>query len=54
MADFSHVRRGETCQVYMGAGWQKGLVADKLPDSVLVKLPTRTIRCFDPRNVRST
>lgn len=54
LTDWSHIRRGEACKVYMGAGWQKGLVADKMADSVLIKLQTRTIRCFDPRNVCPT
>lgn len=49
---WSHIRNGEPCRIYMGAGWQKGTVASKLTDSVMVQLPTRLVRCFDPRNVR--
>lgn len=52
-SNWSHIRRGEAVKVFMGAGWQKGTLVDKLRDSVTVKLKDRTVRCFDPRNVRT-
>ena len=49
---WSHVRRGENVKLFMGAGWAKGTLMEKTADSVLVKIDKRTIRCYDPRNVR--
>ena len=49
---WSHVRRGEAVKLFMGAGWTKGTLMEKTADSVLVKIDKRTIRCYDPRNVR--
>jgi len=37
---------------FMGAGWATGILVEKTPDSVLIKLDKRTIRCYDPRNVK--
>lgn len=51
-SSWSHIRNGERVALFMGAGWQKGVVQRKLGDSVLVQLPSRLVRCFDPRNVR--
>ena len=50
--DFSHVRIGEPCKVFVGAGWEKGTVLNKQKDSVTVQLPQRMVRVFDSRNVK--
>ena len=50
--DFSHVRIGEKCKVYLGANWETGTVLSKRPDSVIVQLAKRMVRVFDSRNVK--
>ena len=52
VGSWSHIRRGEKVKCFMGAGWATGILAEKTPDSVLIKLDKRTIRCYDPRNVK--
>lgn len=52
LKDWNHIRTGDPVRVFMGAGWQKGTLVLKHGDSVTVRLPTRTIRVFDPRNIR--
>ena len=50
--DFGHVRNGESCKVFVGAGWEKGIVVSKQKDSITVQLSKRMVRVFDSRNVK--
>ena len=53
-ADFSHVRSGQRVRVFMGAGWQKGVMTERGRGRyVSIKLDgqRRAVAVWDARNV---
>lgn len=54
ISDFAHRRVGDSCQVFMGAGWTRGTVIDKRQNAVLVQLngSKRQVMCYDARNLK--
>jgi sRNA-binding protein len=50
--NWAHVRIGEECKVFMGAGWEKGVVINKYKDAISVKLKNKIAMIYDDRNVK--
>lgn len=47
------LRRGQSVQVFMGAGWAKASFIRRLGPAFLVEIPGRgAVAVYDPRNVR--
>jgi hypothetical protein len=53
MPGFDGIEVGSEVRVFMGAGWQRGVVTGCHADSISVKLQLRLVRVFDIRNVKA-
>jgi hypothetical protein len=51
-SNFGAIRLGATVKVYMGAGWDKGVVRAVAPGSCCVQLAKRLITVYDLRNIK--
>ncbi len=53
-ADFSHIRTGDRVKVFMGAGWLKGTMTNRVRNrylSVRLDGQKKTVACWDGRNI---
>lgn len=46
-------RTGQEVRVFMGSQWEKGTFVREVGGSLLVQLPRRLVRVWDPRNVKT-
>ena len=49
------LRKGTNVKVFMGAGWEKGVVTDWQKNRVTVRLNcgNKTVTCYDARNLQT-
>jgi len=51
-SNFRVIRLGATVKVYMGAGWDKGVVRSVTASACCVQLAKRMVTVYDLRNIK--
>jgi hypothetical protein len=50
---FRSIRRGASVKIFMGAGWEKGIVIESGADRCAVRIAKRITTVYDLRNIKS-